>query len=140
YSLIKDDMPVPAIQLSSEGYFLFRCVFITPESFDSDAALAAAFDSNACNRYITEPSEKNGSYYNGYFTLPLNSNFKLLLLRNSVVFTMRPFNSSSQIMFKAFDSDYINRKNNVNGTFSPDNSPFSQSITQLNTYEFKQGQ
>ncbi|CAG8497315.1 12437_t:CDS:2 [Dentiscutata erythropus] len=133
-------MPVPAIQLSSEGYFLFHCNFITPESYDTDAALDAALESNACNRYITEPSEKNGSYYNGYLKLPSNSNFKLLLMRNSIIFFMMPFNSSSQVMFKAFDSEYINLKNSVNGSFTPDNSPFSQSIAQLNTYEFDPGQ
>ncbi|CAG8506054.1 18833_t:CDS:2 [Gigaspora margarita] len=63
-----------------------------------------AYENNACNRHITEPSEKNGSYYNGYFTFPFNANFKLLLMRNSMVFFLNQFNSSSNLLFKAYDS------------------------------------
>ncbi|CAG8723902.1 15461_t:CDS:1, partial [Racocetra fulgida] len=38
-----------------------------------------SYEHKDCNKYITNPFYKNGSYYNGDFSIPFENNYKLVL-------------------------------------------------------------
>ncbi|RIB25009.1 hypothetical protein C2G38_2139000 [Gigaspora rosea] len=56
--------------------FVMSCGFHTSES------QSVIYDNN-CNKYITAPLEKDGSYYNGYFSIPFEHSYKLVLSNNT---------------------------------------------------------
>ncbi|CAG8644126.1 1213_t:CDS:2 [Gigaspora margarita] len=78
YSYIKDDLPVPDIQFFSENMFVMTCGFGFPEL----QKINMIYDRD-CNSYITDPLEKDGSYYNGYFSIPFENSYKLSLSNNT---------------------------------------------------------
>ncbi|CAG8664789.1 11266_t:CDS:2, partial [Scutellospora calospora] len=100
----------------------------------------------ACNQYITEPSVKNGSYYYGYFSIPFENGYNLLLsLSNDTKYGNRgvnqigfrfgflDHNASSIISIQVSDSENVNLKGNIS-------SIFLQSVTQANTYQILVGE
>ncbi|CAG8775907.1 18427_t:CDS:2, partial [Gigaspora margarita] len=76
YSYIKEDFPIPDIRFSSENMFIMKC------GFQTSGSQSVIYDSN-CNKYITAPLEKDGSYYNGYFSIPFENSYKLVLSNNT---------------------------------------------------------
>ncbi|CAG8554595.1 27543_t:CDS:2 [Gigaspora margarita] len=142
YSYIKEDLSIPDIQFFSENLFIMTCGFKTSEIQNS----SAIYDER-CNQYIIDPSDKD-FYYNGYFSIPLENNYKLVLPNNTkygkrgeqvVNFQLRfidvnvDLNTSSSFFVQISDSEDVDLKMNV--------SPiFSQSITQTNTYNILRGQ
>ncbi|CAG8790929.1 13524_t:CDS:2, partial [Gigaspora margarita] len=78
YSYIKEDLPVPDIRFFSENMFVMSCGFETSEIQNS----SVIYD-GSCNKYITAPLEKDESYYNGYFSIPFENNYKLVLSKNT---------------------------------------------------------
>ncbi|CAG8724890.1 7231_t:CDS:2, partial [Racocetra fulgida] len=78
-------------------------------------------DFKDCNQYITEPLYKDGSYYNGYFSVPFENKYKLILsLSNNTKYGKRGkqlinfqfqfmdenanLNTSSRFLFSVSDS------------------------------------
>ncbi|RIB25004.1 hypothetical protein C2G38_2138997 [Gigaspora rosea] len=117
YSYIyKEDLPVPNIRFFSENMFVMSCDFIS--------------------------SEKDGPYYNGYFSIPFENNYKLVLSDNtkhgkrdeqSISFQLQYLdvnvdrNTSSSFFIQFSDSEIVDSEMNI--------SPiFLQSIAQANTY------
>ncbi|RIB24993.1 hypothetical protein C2G38_2167035 [Gigaspora rosea] len=108
---------------------------------------SAIFDTS-CNQYITDPSEKDDFYYNGYFSIPLEDSYKLILPNNTkygkrgeqvINFELKfidvnvDLNTSSSFFVQISDSEDVDLKTNVS-------SIFSQSIIQANTYNILRGQ
>ncbi|CAG8520205.1 23924_t:CDS:2, partial [Gigaspora rosea] len=136
YSYIKEDLPVPDIRFFSENMFVMSCGFHTSES------QSVIYDNN-CNKYITAPLEKDGSYYNGYFSIPFEHSYKLVLSNNTklgkrgeqrIRFLLQFLdlnvdrNTSSSFFIQFSDSEIVDSEMNI--------SPiFLQSITQANTYK-----
>ncbi|RIB29432.1 hypothetical protein C2G38_1132463 [Gigaspora rosea] len=118
-----------------------KCNFKT--SLDQD--ISVGYDED-CNSYITEPSEKIGIHYNGYFSIPLKKRYKVIVnfsnntqygkrgeqdIRFQITFLDR--NASSHIFVEVSDSesDYFN-----------DSVPptFLQTIKNANTHEIIEGE
>ncbi|CAG8458303.1 24546_t:CDS:2, partial [Gigaspora rosea] len=117
YSYIKEDLPVSDIRFFSETIFVMSCSFETSyKSFNFQKCLesqnsSVIHDSN-CNKYINAPLEKDGTFYNGYFSIPFENNYKLVLSNNT----------------KHGNHEIVNSEMNI--------SPiFLQSIAQANTYK-----
>ncbi|CAG8638303.1 4036_t:CDS:10, partial [Cetraspora pellucida] len=103
-----------------------------------------------CNSYITEPSDINGSYYNGYFSIPFENKYKLIL--NSPNNTKNGEHDERSIMFELSFMDEIVYQNTSSHFFvtvsdsenvylkETISSIFLQSITQTNTYQILTGQ
>ncbi|CAG8784630.1 5917_t:CDS:2, partial [Racocetra persica] len=114
-------------------------------------------ESKDCNKYITEPLGlyitdplgKNGTYYNGYFSIPFENNYKLILsLSNNTKYGKRGeqmiqfkfrfmdqnsnLNTSSHLFVSVSDSENVYLKEDIS-------SVFLQSISQTNTYELSPG-
>ncbi|RIB21951.1 hypothetical protein C2G38_2175166 [Gigaspora rosea] len=98
-----------------------------------------------CNSYMTNPSEKDGSYYIGYFSIPFENNYKLIFnplndtkygKRDEVMINLyvefMDQNASSRSFLRVSDSENVYLKENIS-------SVFLQSITQSNTYEVLTG-
>ncbi|CAG8760392.1 37348_t:CDS:2 [Gigaspora margarita] len=91
-----------------------------------------------CDSYLTNPSEKIGSYYNGNLSVPFKKKYKLPVSndnnKNSLRFLYQfmDANDNPSFLVKVFDSENVHLKNNIS-------SILLQSITQANTYEFYQG-
>ncbi|CAG8444709.1 8835_t:CDS:2 [Cetraspora pellucida] len=102
-------------------------------------------NSQDCNSYITNPLEKNGSYYNGFFSIPFEDSYKLILASsnntnygkrgiNVIQFSIKFMdkNARSRFFVRVSDSENVYLKENIS-------SIFLQSITQTNTYEVFSG-
>ncbi|CAG8463222.1 21123_t:CDS:2 [Gigaspora rosea] len=135
------------IRFFSENMFVMSCDFISSDkSFNPQKCLeiqnsSSIYDSN-CNKYITAPLEKDGPYYNGYFSIPFENNYKLVLSDNtkhgkrdeqSISFQLQYLdvnvdrNTSSSFFIQFSDSEIVDSEMNI--------SPiFLQSIAQANTY------
>ncbi|CAG8709385.1 31911_t:CDS:2, partial [Racocetra persica] len=97
-----------------------------------------------CNSYITNPSEKDGSYYNGYFSIPFENSYKLILSSSNntkygkrgkllISFQIQFMDkNASRFFVRVSDSENVYLKQNISSTFL-------QSITQSNTYEVISG-
>ncbi|CAG8548104.1 19345_t:CDS:2 [Gigaspora margarita] len=133
YSYIKEDLSIPDI---------FNLYKYLESQNNSDI-----FDTS-CNKYITDPSEKIGSYYNGYFSIPLKDSYKLVLPNNTkygkrgeqiIDFQLQFLdvnvdeNTSSSFFVQISDSENVDLDMNVS-------SIFSQSIAQANNYTILIGQ
>ncbi|CAG8650687.1 27787_t:CDS:2 [Gigaspora margarita] len=107
--------------------------------------------SDECNLYCTDPSEKNGSSYNGYFSVPLETGYKLLLIdlsnntqygkhdKHALTFILQfmdsnvYINASSRFTISVFDPENVYLEENIS-------SRFLQSIKKANNYEVLTGQ
>ncbi|CAG8436651.1 2447_t:CDS:2 [Scutellospora calospora] len=117
---------------------LFRWSFLLTKSFKADIYY---YNDPACNQFITEPSVKNGSYYYGYFSIPFENGYKLILplsndtkkygnrggLQIGFQFNILDKNTSSSISVQVSDSGNIS-------------SIFLQSVAQANTYQIRVGE
>ncbi|CAG8662247.1 44193_t:CDS:2, partial [Gigaspora margarita] len=119
-----------------------------------------------CNSYLTNPSEKDGSYYIGYFSIPFENNYKLILnpsdnttygkrdeLGINFFVEFMDQNARSSSFLKVSDSGMLINTNSLltintnakylyaeNGYLKKNiSSIFLQSITQSNTYEVLTG-
>ncbi|CAG8718972.1 22160_t:CDS:2 [Gigaspora rosea] len=98
-----------------------------------------------CNSYITDPLEKDGSYYNGYFSIPLENSYKLALSNNTkygkrseqeIRFFLQILDLNVDLnasyLVQISDSENVDLGRNIS-------SLFLQSISQANTYKILQG-
>ncbi|RIB29269.1 hypothetical protein C2G38_1199122 [Gigaspora rosea] len=140
YSYIKEDLPVPDIQFFSENMFVMTCNFMTSEVQNINM-----FYDRDCNSYITDPLEKDGSYYNGYFSIPLENSYKLALSNNTkygkrseqeIRFFLQILDLNVDLnasyLVQISDSENVDLGRNIS-------SLFLQSISQANTYKILQG-
>ncbi|RIB22797.1 hypothetical protein C2G38_2173011 [Gigaspora rosea] len=106
--------------------------------------------SDECNLYCTDPFEKNGSSYNGYFSVPLENKYKLLLMSLSSNTQYEHGENMIRFMLQFMDSNvYQNASSRFSiSIFDPENvyleennsSSFLQSIKKANTHEIFAGQ
>ncbi|RIB13441.1 hypothetical protein C2G38_2248857 [Gigaspora rosea] len=146
YSYIKEDFPVPDIRFYSENIFALSCYFVNSE-FQNFSLLDGRVD-GSCNKYITVPLEKVGSYYNGYFSIPFENGYKLVRSNDTkygnrgeqkITFLFNfldvnvDLNTSSSFFVQISDSEIVDLEMNI--------SPiFLQSITKANNYTILVGQ
>lgn len=149
YSYIRENIPVPDVQFFSENIFMMKCNFVGPQKvMDQNNGMFDLFNDQRdqeCNSYLTNPSEKDGSYYIGYFSIPFENNYKLILnpsdnttygkrdeLGINFFVEFMDQNARSSSFLKVSDSENGYLKKNIS-------SIFLQSITQSNTYEVLTG-
>ncbi|CAG8554841.1 39576_t:CDS:2 [Gigaspora margarita] len=128
YTYFKEDIPVPDIQFFSEFYLCWDTALIILNQLKTTATHISQIH-----------QKKNGSYYNGYFSVPFKKRkYKLPL---SLDINENSFMFSNQFMAvsdnpKFFVKVFVSGKSSLEKEYF---SMFLQSIIQVNTYEFHPG-